>query len=205
MNHFNILDKSFYLRQDCVAVARALIGKNLFSNIEGVLTAGKIVETEAYCGENDKASHAYGGRRTTRTEIMYQEGGVAYVYLIYGIYHLFNVVTNAQDTPHAVLVRALEPNTGIETMMRRRRLNEIKKNLTGGPGLLTQALGIKRSHSGTSLLGDQLWIEDVDEVVTDDQIESDRRVGVDYAEEYSAYPWRFFLKANKWVSKKKLP
>lgn len=186
-------------------MAKALIGKNLFSNIEGVLTAGKIVETEAYCGEKDKASHAYGGRRTTRTEIMYQEGGVAYVYLIYGIYHLFNVVTNAQDTPHAVLVRALEPFTGIETMMRRRRSNEIKKNLTGGPGLLTQALGIKRSHSGTSLLGDQLWIENGDEVVTDGQIESDRRVGVDYAEEYFDYPWRFFLKENKWVSKKKLP
>ena len=152
------------------------------------------MEAEAYAGPEDRASHAYNGRRTSRTEIMFQEGGVAYVYLCYGIHHLFNIVTNVEGIPHAVLIRAIVPIDGIDLMLRRRDKKAVISKLTGGPGTLTQALGIHTTHSGTDLTGYQIWLEDRGIVVPDDQITAGPRVGVNYAGEYTTKPWRFRLK-----------
>ncbi len=191
------LDHSFYLREDVVEVAKDLLGKVLVTSLDGVLTAGKIVETEAYCGRGDKACHA-NGKRTPRTEVMYQQGGLAYVYLCYGIHHLMNVVTNKEGQADAVLIRALEPLTGLEEMNIRRNGN---KKLASGPGTLCQAMGIKTSMTGEDLLGEKVWISrGLDEKIA---IESDVRIGVDYAEEDALRPWRFLIKRNKYVSKHK--
>ena len=152
------------------------------------------MEAEAYAGPEDRASHAYNGRRTSRTEIMFQEGGVAYVYLCYGIHHLFNIVTNVEGIPHAVLIRAIVPIDGIDLMLRRRDKKAVISKLTGGPGTVTQALGIHTTHSGTDLTGHQIWLEDRGIVVPDDQITAGPRVGVNYAGEYTTKPWRFRLK-----------
>lgn len=191
------LDRSFYLNEDVVHVASELLGKTLVSNINGALTAGKIVETEAYCGRGDKACHA-NGKRTPRTEVMYGIGGHAYVYLCYGIHHLVNVVTNKEGQADAVLIRAVEPIIGMEEMKERR--NYTKAKLASGPGTLSQALGIKRVMTGTDLLGDQLWISpgEQNEPI---EILSDKRIGVDYAEEDALRPWRFVINGNKYVSK----
>ena len=145
------LNKEFYLEKDVDRIAQNLLGKFLVTNFDGLLTSGKIVETESYAGVTDKASHAYAGRRTKRTEIMYRQGGTIYVYLIYGIYSMFNIVTNKENIPHAILIRALEPVDGIETILSRRKLDKPKYNLSAGPGLLTQALGITTKQSGLSL------------------------------------------------------
>jgi DNA-3-methyladenine glycosylase len=158
----------------------------LFSCIDGQKTAGVITETEAYLGIDDRACHAYGGRRTARTEIMYQAGGVAYIYLCYGIHHLFNVVTAEEGTPHAVLIRGLRPLHGIDLMKTRRRA---KEPLCSGPGTVTQALGITTLHNGIPLLGNLLWIEDPGMVF--DQIATTPRIGVDYAKEDAFLPYRF--------------
>lgn len=191
------LDRSFYLNEDVVQVARNLLGKVLVSNIDGKLTAGKIVETEAYCGRGDKACHA-NGRRTPRTEVMYGEGGHAYVYLCYGIHHLINVVTNAEAQADAVLIRALEPLVGIDAMIKRRK--NTKAKLTSGPGTLSQAMGVQVEMTGADLLGDELWIAKGDPLHSF-EIQSDVRIGVDYAEEDALRPWRFIVKGNKYVSK----
>jgi len=196
------LPPKYYLQDDVVQVARDLLGKLLVTNIDNVRTAGMIVETEAYCGSNDKASHANNGRRTARTEVAYQTGGVAYVYLCYGIHHLFNVVVNQEDKADVVLIRAIEPVEGIEIMSSRRNMSLMKKQLTAGPGALTQALGIKTAMSGTSLSGDEIWIEEGRKVVAKD-IRIGTRVGVDYAEEDALKPWRFSITNNPWVSKAK--
>lgn len=182
------LPRSFYLRDDVVTIARELLGKVLVSDIDGVRTAGIITETEAYAGTIDRASHAFGGRRTARTEVMYGRGGVAYVYLCYGIHHLFNVVTNASDTPHAVLVRAMHPVLGIDVMKERRRQARLT---TGGPGTVSQALGIRTAHTGTDLLGTILRIEDRGIVVPPAAIITGPRIGVDYAGEDALLPYRF--------------
>lgn len=189
------LDRSFYERNDVVQVAFDLVGKYLFTHIDGVLTAGRIVETEAYCGRDDKACHAY-NRRTPRTEIMNGKGGYAYIYLCYGIHHLFNVVTNKEDLADAVLIRALEPMIGEHEMKLRRQSTNGK--LASGPGTLSQALGIHTSMTGYDLLGDAIWIADGQEKV---DVESDVRIGVDYAEEDALKPWRFLMKGNHYVSK----
>ncbi|MEP5613966.1 MAG: DNA-3-methyladenine glycosylase [Cyclobacteriaceae bacterium] len=191
------LDRSFYERADVVAVARDLLGKYLVSKIDETLTVGKIVETEAYSGRNDKACHA-NNRRTPRTEVMYGRGGHSYVYLCYGIHHLFNVVTNVEEMADAVLVRALEPISGISEMELRRKGSD---NLTKGPGVLTQAMGIKSSTTGLDLLGDSIWLCHGDNERL--EIEVDTRIGVEYAMEDALKPWRFYVKGNKYVSKKK--
>ncbi|MEM8894772.1 MAG: DNA-3-methyladenine glycosylase [Bacteroidota bacterium] len=196
------LSASYYLESDVVKAARDLLGKELVTNIDDVLTSGIIVETEAYCGRNDKASHANNGRRTARTEVAYQTGGVAYIYLCYGIHHLFNVVVNEADKADVVLIRAVEPKKGVDMMSVRRNMSSNNKQLTAGPGTLTQALGIKSVLSGTSLLGDTIWIEDSDNT-PDNQIKIGTRVGVDYAEEDALKPWRFSIADNPWVSKAK--
>ncbi len=181
--------------------ARALLGKVLCTYWEGRLTCGMITETEAYGGVADRASHSYGGRRTPRNEPMYAAGGVAYVYLCYGLHHLFNVVTGPEGTPTAVLIRAVEPLDGIEVMLRRRGKSRITPALTAGPGSLAQALGIRTHHSGLSLLHPPLWIEDRGIHVEPSQIAAGPRIGVAYAGDDAHRPWRFFIRGNRWVSR----
>ena len=195
----------FYQQEDILAISKELLGKVLCTNFNGNLTTGIIVETEAYAGIMDKASHAYGGRRTQRTEVMYAEGGTAYVYLCYGIHHLFNVVTNVEDIPHAVLIRAINPIEGIDIMLQRRKLSKPLPKLTAGPGILSRALGICTDHSGMSLMGNKIWIENnhpSDRSKRSDgyDIISSPRVGCQYAGKDAHNPWRFRIKGNKWVS-----
>ncbi len=187
------LQKEFYTRDNVVEIARGLLGKVLCSHVDGRLTKAIITETEAYAGINDRASHAYGARRTQRTEPMFGEGGIAYVYLCYGIHHLFNVVTGRQDEPHAVLVRAGSPIEGIDTMLTRRDKSRIDKSFLAGPGSLARALGIRTELSGASLLGYQIWIEDHDFFIADDAISVGPRVGIDYAGDDAARPYRFVV------------
>jgi len=196
------LRPDFYRRQDVEQVAQDLLGTVLVTQIGPKRCSGMIVETEAYAGITDRASHAWNGRRTKRTEIMYHSGGVVYVFLIYGIHALFNVVTGKQDVPHAVLIRAIEPTNGIKTMQKRRGIKTIKTNLTAGPGLLTQALGITTTHSGIDLQGEVIWIED-GEKISADQIMSSPRIGVAYAGEDALLPRRYCIKDNLWVSANK--
>lgn len=183
------LPRSFYLRADVVRIARELLGTVLCSRFHGRLTSGIIVETEAYAGIGDRASHAWNGRRTARNEVMYARGGTAYVYLCYGIHHLFNVVTHGQGTPHAVLVRAIVPLEGIATMAHRRGSNGVPS--TGGPGTLTQALGITTAQNGTDLSGERIWIEERDIVVPPRAVLAGPRIGVGYAGEHALLPYRF--------------
>ncbi len=193
----------FYLREDVVEIAKDLLGLTLVTNIDHTYTSGMIVETEAYCGSNDKASHANNGKRTARTEVAFGTGGVAYVYLCYGIHHLFNVVVNGQDKADVVLIRAIQPLEGNETMALRRNMSSEKYQLTAGPGALTRAMGIKTAMTGTSLLGDSIWIEDGGIAVANEKIKIGTRVGVGYAEEDALKPWRFSIRDNPWVSKAK--
>lgn len=189
------LGDSFYRRDDVVQISRELIGKVLSSKIDGVVTRAVITETEAYAGVEDKASHAYGGRRTRRTEPMFAAGGVAYVYLCYGIHHLFNVVTGDAGTPHAVLIRAGEALEGLRLMQRRRGKRATEKTLLAGPGSLAKALGITRTATGESLLNGRIWIEDRGIEVHQDLIVQGPRVGVDYAEEDALRPYRFAVRS----------
>ncbi len=197
------LDKSFYVRDDVVQISKDLLGKYLCTNIDGILAAGMIVETEAYRGPEDKACHAHLNRRSKRTEIMFWEGGVAYVYLCYGMHALFNVITGFKDKPHAVLVRAIEPVERIETMLGRRKRDKLEPTITAGPGALTQALAITCAHYGENLLNETIWIEDRGEKISESQIKAGPRVGIAYAEEHTELPWRFSVMGNKWVSRAK--
>lgn len=192
---------SYYLNQDVLFLAKDLLGKVLFTQINGEITAGIIVETEAYFGIQDKASHAYGGRRTNRTETLYQQGGVSYVYLCYGIHNLFNVVSSVEGEPHAVLIRAIEPLIGLEIMETRRKIAATKAAISSGPGSAAKALGIDRTFNEKELSGEEIWIEDHAIRYTTDQIAAVPRVGVAYAQEDALLPWRFFVKDNKYVSK----
>ncbi|PKQ70676.1 DNA-3-methyladenine glycosylase [Raineya orbicola] len=197
------LSKEFYTRDDVVQIAKDLLGKYLFTKINGVITAGKIVETEAYCGKTDKACHAHRNRYTERTRIMFEEGGRAYVYLCYGMHSLFNVVTNIKGEADAVLVRAIEPVEGIEIMLERRNFAKIKPQLTAGPGALSQALGIGREHYGEILWGDTIWIAENQFCRENFEILTSTRVGIAYAQEDAFLPWRFRIKGNAWVSRAK--
>ena len=197
------LPKEFYTRPDVVQIARELLGKHVYTNIDGIVTGGMIVETEAYAGENDRACHAHMNRRTQRTEIMYSEGGVAYVYLVYGMYNLFNIITNEKDRADAVLIRAIEPLEGVEEMVLRRGFNSIRPNLTKGPGVTSIALGINKKHYGTDLTGTTIWLEDKSINLPEQSIATGPRIGIDYAGEDALLPWRFWLKDNKWVSKRR--
>lgn len=188
-----VLGKEFYSGEDVVAISKALLGKVLCSNVNGVLTKAIITETEAYAGVEDKASHAYRGRRTKRTEVMYSHGGTAYVYLCYGIHHLFNVVTNKVDIPHAVLIRAGFPLEGAVHMLQRCGKKKPDRKLLAGPGSLSKALGITIQLSGTSLSGRSVWIEDHTLDIDDASIQSGPRIGIDYAEEDAARPYRFII------------
>ena len=187
------LDESFYTRNDVVKISRELLGKVLLTNFRNKITAGIITETEAYEGITDRASHAYNNRRTQRTETMYSKGGTAYVYLCYGIHSLFNVVTNKINIPHAVLIRSVFPVEGIDVMSRRRKLKSVTKNFSSGPGTVSQALGIHYSHSGESLQGNKIWIEDKGIKISSSQIQISKRIGVDYAGKDAHLPYRFFI------------
>lgn len=185
------LGPNFYRRNDVVQISRDLLGKVLCTDIDGDVSKAVITETEAYAGETDKASHAYGGRRTNRTEPIYADGGIAYIYLCYGIHHLFNVVTNVADTPHAVLIRAGMALEGRDVIVSRRKKSEIDNKLLIGPGSLAQGLGITTEQTGTSLSDGSIWIEDHGTKVPTSDITIGPRVGVDYAEEDAARPYRF--------------
>jgi DNA-3-methyladenine glycosylase len=196
--HFK-LPASFYTRPDVLQISKDLLGKVLVTDIDGKITSGIITETEAYMAPEDKASHAFNNKRTPRTDAFYNTGGIGYVYLCYGIHHLFNIVTNVENIPHAILIRSAEPLEGIDYMLQRRKKQKIDKTLTTGPGALAQALGITRLHNKISLLGNIVWVEDRN--ITVPTIQATTRVGIDYAAEYKDKPWRYYIEGNKWVSK----
>lgn len=193
------LSEAFYQGDDVVKIARDLLGKGLFTCINGITTGGIIVETEAYSWK-ERGCHAYNARKTDRNAIMFEEGGHAYVYLCYGIHYLFNVVTNVSGIADAVLIRALEPLTGINEMQLRRGQLTHQYGLTSGPGKLSKALGINRSLNGKNLLYNEVWIEDLGKKIVKKNIEVSKRIGIDYAGEDAHLPWRFNIKGNKWVS-----
>lgn len=197
------LGPSFYHRTNVVTIAKDLLGKLLVTSFNGELTTGRIVETEAYNGVADKASHSYGGRRTKRTETMYAPGGIAYVYLCYGIHHLFNVVTNVKDAPHAILIRGIEPVTGIDIMLARMKKEKADYTIGRGPGNVSKALGIDTKHTSLSLLSDAIYIADDGVKMKPSQIIATPRIGVDYAAEDALLPYRFYVKGNPYVSGKK--
>lgn len=199
----NKLAYDFYTRSSVTLIARELLGKILVTCFDGIVTAGRIVETEAYNGAEDKASHAWNNRRTNRTEIMYGDAGHAYVYLCYGMHHLFNVVTNNPGIPHAVLIRAIEPISGIEEMLIRRNKTKPDKNLGSGPGNVAKSLGITKTHTGQTLTGNEIYISDDGLVLKKTQVGKSPRIGVDYAGEDALLPYRFYVKGNPFVSGKK--
>lgn len=193
----------FYQRPNVLQIAKELLGKILVTKWDGIETSGRIVEVEAYNGVNDKASHSAGGRRTNRNEVMYGKGGVAYVYLCYGIHHLFNVVTNEQETPHAILIRAIDPIEGIDVMLERTGKEKLDNTLTKGPGNVSKALGISfKRHSGHSLFSKDLFIAEDDFVVSRKDVMASPRIGVGYAGEDASLPYRFYIKGNPFVSGK---
>lgn len=197
------LPQAFYEKDDVVQISRDLLGKYLFTNVDGIVTGGMIVETEAYNGRCDKACHAF-NKKTKRTAIIYDEGGKAYVYLCYGIHYLFNVTTNVEGKADAILVRGIEPVEGLDIMLERRNMQKILPRLTAGPGVLSQALGISKEQYGEPLTGESIWIEDRGVELSESEIRVSKRIGVDYAGEDALLPWRFYIKDNKWVSKVKI-
>lgn len=192
------LSKTYFENPDVVYLSKDLIGKQLTTQIDGVVTSGIITETEAYAGQGDKACHAHLGRFTQRTKVMYEAGGIAYVYLCYGMHHLFNIVTNTQGNADAILIRAIEPTQGIDIMQQRRGKSKVDKSLTSGPGNVTKALGITKTHNTLSVIGNDIWIEDLGEKVS--KIIETTRIGIDYAEEDAELPWRFYSKDSRFVS-----
>ncbi|MEP6682811.1 MAG: DNA-3-methyladenine glycosylase [Parafilimonas sp.] len=196
------LEESFYARKNVVQIAKELLGKIIVTYFDEQLTAARITETEAYNGAVDKASHAYNNRRTKRTESMYANGGAAYVYLCYGIHHLFNVVTNVKDVPHAVLIRAAEPIIGIDIMLQRTGKKKLDHTLTSGPGNVSKALGIYTHHTGIDLKSETFFIAADKSRIFKNKIIATPRIGVDYAAEDALLPYRFFIKDNAYVSGK---
>jgi DNA-3-methyladenine glycosylase len=196
------LPVEFYRRSPVTQIARDLLGTYLCTrNGNRKLTSGMIVETEAYAAQNDKACHASGYNRTERNDAMFRAGGIAYIYLCYGIHHLFNVVTNLEGEPEAVLIRAVKPEEGLDIMLRRRGHSSIQPELTAGPGRLTQALGINQSHYGLDLQSEPIWIEGRGVHVANTEIEATPRIGVQYAGKDAEKPWRFTIAGSQWTSR----
>ena len=183
-----------------MTIARELLGKMIVTNIEGIKTSGRIVETEAYAGITDKASHAFAGKRTIRNEHMYGEAANAYVYICYGIHQMFNIVTNDKEIPDAILIRAVEPVEGIEDMLIRTGKKNADNTLTKGPGNVGKALGIFKIHSGINVTGDTIFLASDDFKLDEDMIGNSARIGVNYAGPDALLPYRFFIKGNKFVS-----
>ncbi len=199
------LPHAYYQSLAVTELAKDLLGKYLVTHIDGFRCSGKIIETEAYRGPDDRACHAYNNRRTPRTEVMYEPGGVAYIYICYGMHHLMNVVTGSRDNAHAILIRALEPSEGMEAMAQRRKMPLSDTRLTKGPGALSLAMGLNNTLSGASLLSptSPVWIEDRGIILEPNQICEGTRIGVESAGEAAQWPWRYFIKGNKYVSAKK--
>lgn len=198
------LQESFYQHNDVVSHARNLLGKILLTNIQGTITSGIIVETEAYRGPDDRGCHAFGGRYTERTRTMYLKGGHAYVYICYGIHPMVNVVTSAEGEAHAVLIRAIEPVDGIETMMERRKMSQPSTILTNGPGKLAVALGITKWMDGLPFFNEDSPIKILENgiLLSESDVISGPRVGMSKHVGTCAHrPWRFYIKNNPWVSK----
>jgi DNA-3-methyladenine glycosylase len=193
------LEEAFYQRQDVTKIARELLGKVLFTRIDKKITGGIIVETEAYSFK-EKGCHAYDNRMTERNKVMFKSGGYVYVYLCYGIHHLFNVVTNVEGKADAVLIRALEPIVGEQHILQRTKSSSTNR-VTSGPGKLTRALGIDRSLNGNTLFENRVWIEDQGFIVPKASILASPRIGIDYAGEDADLPWRFTIKGNVWTSR----
>lgn len=189
----NCLPKEFFLQDDVLKVAQNLLGTYLFTCVDGQITGGIITETEAYKGTNDRASHAFGGRKTNRNAMMYHEGGVAYVYLCYGMHHLLNFVTNQENIPDAVLIRAIYPTHGRELMLKRTGKFQVSPRITDGPGKVAKALGVSMELNGISLDSDRIWLEDRKLNVAQEMIATSSRIGVDYAGEDALLPYRFNL------------
>lgn len=200
------LTREFYSR-DTVTVAKELLGKILVHDFSGQVLKGRIVETEAYLGLADKAAHSYGGKRTERVKVMYGPAGISYVYLIYGMYYCFNVVTKEEGIPEAVLIRGIEPLGDINTITNNRfnktygELNKYQReNLTNGPGKLCIAYNIDKDLNGIDLCGNKLYLEDDNKENLD--IVQTTRINIDYAEEAVDFPYRFYIKDNPYVSRK---
>ena len=194
------LPVEFYDREDVVQIARDLLGKIIITKFDGVSTSGKITETEAYIGLTDKASHSFGGKRTLRNENMYAAAGTTYVYICYGMHHLFNVVSNAKNIPDAVLIRAIEPLSGIEIMLERTGKLKPDSTLTKGPGNAAKALGISKNHSGINLLKDEIYIADDGLIIEQSLIGTSSRIGVESSGDAALKPYRFYVKDNRFVS-----
>ena len=197
------LDAYFYDRKDVLRVARELLGKILVTKWDGIRCSGRIMETEAYAGIHDRACHAFGGKRTARSEDLYGAPGTAYIYICYGMHHLFNVITNKVNIPHAVLIRALEPLEGIDHMLKRTGKNTADYTLTKGPGNLTRALGMSKLHSGSMLVSEEIFIEDDGLRYKKEQIVITSRIGVESAREDAKLPYRFIVHGNPYVSARK--
>lgn len=200
MQPFEPLSPAFYNRSNVLLIARGLLGKLLITRFSQQLTIGRIVETEAYAGHTDRASHAWNNRRTPRTEVMFGEGGRAYVYLCYGIHQMFNVVTNKKEIPHAILIRAVEPLLGTDIMLQRTGKSKADVTLTRGPGNVAKAFGLHTQHTGMSLMGEELMIATDGYKISSEMIAATPRIGVDYAGEDAALPYRFIVKNNPYVS-----
>lgn len=191
---------SFYNRRDVVKIAKELLGKIIVTCFDGEITSGRVVETEAYAGIVDKASHSFGGKRTARNEHMYSAAGTAYIYICYGMHQMMNIVTNEKEIPDAVLIRAIEPLEGIDVMLKRTGKKTLDKTLTRGPGNVGKALGIFKHHSGLYLLDDEIYLLDDSKKITDEEIGISKRIGVESAGEDALLPYRFFVKGNQYVS-----
>ena len=192
---------SFYQNDDVVTLSENLLGKYLYTFVDNQLAGGIIVETEAYRGPEDRGSHAYNHRRTARNEIMYAQGGVVYMYICYGIHDMLNIVTGKEGESHAILIRAIEPTEGLESMRLRRGFEHDDKRLCKGPGALAKALGLKKLHNGISLESDEIWIEDKGYQVSAENIVACPRIGLNIDEPYKSIPWRFYIKGNKFISR----
>lgn len=197
---FICLDRAFYMR-DALSVAAELPGKLLTHRSPEGLTRGRIVETEAYMGPGDRASHTHGGVPTPRTAVLFGEGGYAYVYLIYGLHYCLNIAVHTAGSPQAVLIRALEPLQGIDVMRRRRRIHDIRR-LCDGPGKLCTAMGITGALNGVDICGRRLYLEADLTASGPAAVTASARIGVDRSGEAAAFPWRFTLDNNPFVSRR---
>ncbi len=196
------LPKSFFVSDDVVFIAKSLLGKILVSSINNQLIQCRIVETEAYRGPDDKASHTYGNRLNNKNKVMYEEGGHAYVYISYGMHHMLNVVTSSRGNGHAVLIRALEPIAGIDTIKINRKVDHDNHILTGGPGKLCQALGITKEMNLQKFYKKDAFLQIWDDGYIVEDVYATARVGMSiHVKESANWPWRFYIQGNKWVSR----
>jgi DNA-3-methyladenine glycosylase len=193
------MDTAYFEGSRVSQIAQQLLGKVLITKVDGEVTAGMIVETEAY-SFRERGCHAYLNKRTPRNQVMFKRGGHAYVYLCYGIHHLFNIVTNTEGKGDAVLVRALQPTLGVEVMMSRVK-TDTPKRITAGPGKLSRAMGIDLNLNGAWLGDFQVWIEEGKRIAPADRIAA-TRIGIDYAGSDALLPWRYYIRHNEWVSRK---